>query len=79
MVIQVYVCRADDDVSGVVLCGGELACEFGEVVVVHDGDCGADFPVRASPAFTGNVFAHEIPDGFRTVRPVFSVIAALEL
>ena len=45
MVIQVYVSRADDDVSGVVLCGGEFACEFGQMVVVHDGDCGADFPV----------------------------------
>ena len=43
MVIQVYVCGTDYDFAGVVLCSGEPAREFGHVVVVHDGDRGADF------------------------------------
>lgn len=78
MVIQVYVSRADYDFTGVVLCGGEPACEFGHMVVVHDSDGGADFAFGASPAFAGDVFAHEIADGLRAVRPVFGVIAALK-
>ena len=79
MMIQVYVCRTDYDLSGVVLRGGELASEFWQMVVVHDGDRGADFAFGASPAFAGDVFAHEAAYGLRTVCSVFGVVAALEL
>ena len=78
MMIQMYVCRTDYDFSRVVLCGGELAREFWQMVVVHDSDRSAYFPVRTSPAFTRDVFAHEIPDRLRTVRSVFGVVTALK-
>ena len=78
MVIQVYVCGTDYDFAGVVLCGGEPACDFGHMVIVHDGDSGADFAFGAAPAFAGDVFAHEVANSFGAVRPVFGVVAALK-
>lgn len=43
VVIQVNVCRTDYDFSGVVLCGGEFAREFREVMIVRNSDSSADF------------------------------------